>query len=153
MRKIFILFLVFSVLIIPSVFAENETINRSESVNLTVSPEEAMMNLAFEARAYALNAGEEKAIAEFNNPGGLFAGNSTHLVAYKRDGTLLADFEHPEKIGEKEIKDDHDSGLIRQMRDYALSGGGIFSDPANPTIRYFVTDIDGTWWIAVSETK
>ncbi|HPP77708.1 hypothetical protein [Methanospirillum sp.] len=128
----------------------NTTVNQTESTLAPViSPQENLMNYAFEARAFALEKGKETALAEFSNPAGQFARDGKIIRAYDTDGVLLADCTRPGDIGSRFITDDHDAGQIRQMRDLANTGGGLYVDAATGNY-WFVADIDGSWWICAA---
>ena len=107
------------------------------------------MNLAFDAREYALENGKEKAVTVFSDKAGIFSANGSHIVAFDINGVLLADPSSPGDVGSRFITDDHDPGLVRVMRDLAASGGGLYSEPASGNY-WFVSDIDGSWWICAS---
>lgn len=133
---------------------DNQTTHNvtNETPLANISPEEEIMNLVFEAREYALEAGKEKAIVEFSNPAGRFTRNGSCITAYGMDGTLLADPERKTDIGTLYIADDYDSGVVRLMRDLAASGGGLYTDPTTKDF-YYVSEIDGSWWICAGRIK
>jgi len=133
--------------------AVNSAVNSTIDPNLTntspvimISPQERLMNLAFDARVFALENGKESAVAEFSNISGRFVRDGGSIMAYSMDGVLLADSKRSGDIGSRFIADDHDSGMVRLMRDLATTGGGLFTDPASGKY-WFVSDIDGSWWI------
>ena len=121
----------------------------NESVSILISPQEELMNLAFEAREFALEEGKDDAITEFSSPSGKFSTDGRYIVAYGMDGVLLADKTRSGDIGSRYIADDHDSGMVRQMRDLAASGGGLYTDPKTGNF-WFIVDIDGSWWICAT---
>lgn len=128
----------------------NTTVNQTEGTPAPViSPQENLMNRAFEARSFALEKGKEAALAEFSNPAGQFARDGMYIIAYDKDGVLLADSTRPGDVGSGFIADDHDAGQIRQMRDLANTGGGLYVDAATGNF-WFVADIDGSWWICAA---
>lgn len=119
---------------------------------MQITPQEKLMNLAFEARAFALEIGKNQAIAEFSSPSGQFHKDGMYIIAYAADGILLADSKRPGDIGSRFITDDHDSGQVRLMRDLASTGGGLFTDPKTGDF-WFVSDVDGSWWICAATEK
>lgn len=129
-----------------TVTAGNASQNSTEISVGNLSSEEKLMNLAFDARTFALEKGRGTALAEFNNPSGLFSKNGEHIVAYDQNGVLLADSKRTGSIGSAGIGEEHDTGLISQMRDFVANGGGLFIDTATNE-SYFLLDIDEDWWI------
>ena len=53
------------------------------------------------------------------------------------------------------ITEEHDTGIVRQLKDLAQSGGGILTPEMTDTkgLTYFAEDIDGSWWIVATSTK
>ena len=136
--------------------AANQTANSSEEnatvIGDTANTSEALMNLALEARAYALENGKLAAKWAFSDQAS-FVKDSMYITAYDTKGVLLADPFNPGKIGTKEITDDHDTGIVRQLRDIAQSGGGMLAGNLTESggRSYYALDIDGSWWlVAVS---
>lgn len=121
----------------------------NESVSIQISPQEELMNHAFDAREFALEEGKDVAITEFSNPSGKFSTDGRYIIAYGMDGVLLADKTRSGDIGSRFIADDHDSGMVRQMRDLATTGGGLYTDPKTGNF-WFIADVDGSWWICAT---
>lgn len=111
--------------------------------------EEKLMDLAFKAKEYALEAGKETALSEFSNPSGRFTSNETYIIAFDRTGVLLSDSKRPGDVGTLFISDDYDAGIVRQMGDFASTGGGLFTKEGTSE-SFFILDIDGQWWIAAA---
>lgn len=159
--RILIVLAVFGLLLgTCGVFAEepaaNATSNTSEQASVSesnqtssISPDEALMNLALDARTYALENGKLAAISAFSDQAS-FIRNGMHISAYDMKGVLLADPYRSGEVGTSFIADDHDAGLVRQLRDLSESGGGIFRHQESG-ISYYALDVDGSWWlVAVS---
>jgi len=113
----------------------------------SIGADEALMNLALDARSYALENGKVAAISAFSDKNS-FVKDEIYVTAYDQKGVLLADPYQSDKIGSSFISDDHDAGLIRQLRDQAKSGGGLFTQNASAGISYYTCDVDGNWWLA-----
>jgi len=157
-----VLLLLIMLFLVPGgvVSEENQSAqNNTTSANLTdvpiipdISPQEKLMNRAFEARAFALEKGKDTALAEFSNPSGQFNSEGMIIIAYGTDGVLLADSTRPGEVGSRFIADDHDAGQVRMMRDLATTGGGLYTYAATGN-SWFVSDIDGSWWICAAITR
>ena len=157
-----VLLLLIMLLLVPGgvVSEENQSAqNNSTSANLTdetiipeISPQEKLMNRAFEARTFALEKGKDAALAEFSNPAGQYNTEGMVIIAYGIDGVLLADITRPGEVGSRFIADDHDAGQVRMMRDLATTGGGLYIDAATGNY-WFVSDIDGSWWICAAISR
>lgn len=149
-----LLLVLFILASVSLVSGENQTVlNNSTIVNQTeeavvyeLSPQESLMNHAFMAREFALENEKNVVLAEFSNPSGRFNRDGMVITAYDNNGILLADSTGSGNIGSRYIRDDHDSGQIRLMRDIAAIGGGLYVDSATGK-NWFVLDIDGSWWI------
>ncbi|MDD1723662.1 MAG: hypothetical protein LUQ07_00885 [Methanospirillum sp.] len=135
------------------VAGQNESVGGNISQNVTETPssvnisaEERLMKLAFDARAFALEKGKETALAEFNKPSGSYSKEGLHIIAYDQNGVLLADAKRTGSVGSAGISQEHDTGLISQMRDFVSNGGGLFTDTA-ANESYYLLDIDENWWI------
>ena len=129
------------------------TTNQSTPLGIpTISPTEQLMNRAFEARVFALEHGKEAALSEFSNPSSTFCTDGMYICAYGSDGILLADVTRNSEVGSRFIADDHDAGQVRQMRDLATTGGGLYSDTKTGA-SYYVLDVDGSWWICAAFTQ
>jgi len=153
-------FLVYSLLLlllfIPgSILAENNTsVVTDTPQSAATSAQEALMNLALDAKAYALENGKATALSAFSDKA-TFVRNGMYISAYNQSGVLLADPYQTDKIGTSFIAPDHDTGIVRQLRDLAQSGGGMLTPEMTDTkgLSYYPADIDGGWWIvAVSGT-
>lgn len=132
----------------------NVTVSNGTVAAQTVQPNEALMNLARDARAYALENGKMTAKSAFSDQASFVRG-TMHIAAYDTKGVLLADPFRPEKIGTSGITDDHDTGIVRQLRDIAQAGGGFLESNATETsgLSYYVLDIDGSWWLVAISGK
>lgn len=109
------------------VIAQNTTgnpdVNTTEGAWISVSnqsvqssgSDEALMNLAFDARAYALENGKMAASSAFSDRAS-FIRNGMYISAYDPKGVLLADPYQSDKIGTSYILDDHDAGTIRDRK-------------------------------------
>ena len=154
-------FLMGLILVVSSGHVLSENTTGKPGVNATVVPgtglinlsvgssgsDEALMNLAFDARAYALEDGKMAATSAFSDHA-TFIRNGMFVVAYDRKGVLLADPYQSDKIGTSFIVDDHDAGLIRQLSDIARTGGGILKPEGSGGVSYYSLDVDGSWWLA-----
>lgn len=138
--------------------AGNLTADISENTSVTASnqsapaavSDEALMNLALNARSYALENGTMAATSAFSDQAS-FVKDGMYVSAYDTRGVLLADPFKGGQIGSPFITDDHDAGLVRQLRDLANSGGGIFKPEGSGGLSYYALDVDGSWWlVAVS---
>lgn len=151
-------FLVFSLLLIlifiPGTLLAEETAVASNGSSTATSTQEALMNLALDAKAYALENGKATALSAFSDKA-TFVRDGMYISAYNQSGVLLADPNHPEKIGTPFITDEHDTGIVRQLKDLAQSGGGILTPEMADTkgLTYFAEDIDGSWWIVATSTN
>ncbi|HWQ66416.1 MAG TPA: hypothetical protein VN372_06060 [Methanospirillum sp.] len=148
------------ILSVSSVWAEDNGLllnNTSMNASITITPEqnltptqgELLMNLAQEARSYALENGRVAALSAFSDKA-TFVRGDMYITAYDPKGTLLADPFNQASIGSSCIGDDHDTGIVRQLRDLAQSGGGIMTPEMSGVAgkTYYVHDIDGSWWMA-----
>ncbi|MFH0966920.1 MAG: hypothetical protein V1862_04465 [Methanobacteriota archaeon] len=158
------LFLIGLIVLVSASFAMAEEITGNLTVNTTevtgaiasnqsapgTSSDEALMNLALDARAYALENGRMAAISAFSDKASFIKGGM-YVTAYDLKGVLLADPYQSDKIGTSFIMNDHDAGLVRQLSDLAKSGGGILKPAESVGILYYTLDVDGSWWlVAVS---
>lgn len=111
-----------------------------------------------EAAEHARKAGTERAISDFNKPGGAFTRGGVHIFAIGYNGTLLADPTEPAVVGSAigSWKDSFGSPFIGKMAETARFGRGYVSytypDPAlNNTFvprLAAVEDVDGTYYVA-----
>jgi hypothetical protein len=150
-------FPVFSFLLIlffipGTILAEDSAANSSNISSTTAtSAQEALMNLALDAKAYALENGRATALSAFSDKA-TFVRNEMYISAYNQSGVLLADPYRADKIGTTFITEEHDTGIVRQLKDLAQSGGGILTPEMTDTkgLTYYATDIDGGWWIVAT---
>ncbi|PWR71444.1 hypothetical protein [Methanospirillum lacunae] len=150
-------FLVFSFLLIllfipGSILAEDSAATSSNiSSAVTTGAQEALMNLALDAKAYALENGKTTALSAFSDKA-TFVRNGMYISAYNQSGVLLSDPYRADKIGTSFITEEHDTGIVRQLKDLAQSGGGILTPEMTDTkgLTYYATDIDGGWWIVAT---
>lgn len=128
----------------------NSTDLQSET---NVTPGEELLNFALDARAYALENGKMAAISSFSDKSS-YIRNGMYIAAYDYKGVLLADPYQSDKVGSICITDDHDPGIVRQLRDLAQAGGGMLTTGENGTpVSYYVCKIDGRWWIAAASGR
>ena len=130
--------------------SENASFSSSNQSAPAVGSDEALMMLAQGARSYALENGKMAATSAFSDQAS-FVKSGMYVTAYDTKGVLLADPFKAGQIGSSFIVDDHDAGLVRQLRDLAISGGGILKPEAPGGLSYYALDVDGSWWlVAVS---
>lgn len=160
-NRIFFLFSLFFLVMsfgICSADDSNGTVNASEveiiekTLDESQSLEEGLMDLAFKAKEYALEAGKETALSEFSSPSGRFSTDETYIIAFDRTGVLLSDSKRSGDVGTQFISDDYDAGNVRQMGDFASTGGGLFIKEGTGE-SFFILDIDGQWWIAATSSS
>ncbi len=109
---------------------------------------EALMNLAFRAREYALENGKLAAVSAFSDRATFF-GDGMYVIAGGMDGVILADPIQSVTVGTCAFSHDHDTGIIGRLCDCAGSGGGLFiSKSGNDTVTWYVCPVDVTWWVA-----
>ncbi|MDD3069776.1 cache domain-containing protein [Methanoculleus horonobensis] len=118
-----------------------------------------------EAAAYAETAGEDAALAEFNNEAGRFTEGALYVYAYDYNGTLLAHPYEKDAIGSDRGDWTDVRGLpaIRIGADTAANGGGyiayLYPAPKNGSIDeaagdtyipklVYVAPAGETWWVA-----
>lgn len=118
-----------------------------------------------EAAAYAATAGEDAALAEFNNEAGRFSQGALYVYAYDYNGTLLAHPYEKEAVGSDRGNWTDVRGLpaIRIGADTAANGGGyiayLYPAPENGSIDEsavetyvpkvgYVAPAGETWWVA-----
>lgn len=125
--------------------------NASNQSSLSAGAQEALMNLALDARAYALENGKMTALSAFSDKA-TFVRNGMYISAYNQSGVLLADPFRTERIGTTLISDNHDNGIVSQLRDLAQSGGGILTPSMTDTggVSYYAIAVDGGWWIVAT---
>lgn len=108
------------------------------------------------AKDFVQRYGKEAALAEFNNPDGMFRSGELYIFANDYDGNVLAWPYRPDMIGKNHrnatdsVGEHHIAGLL----DKARNGGGMTAyyteDPVTNTTALkisYVTDVDGTWML------
>lgn len=95
------------------------TIEQAEITNLTARVQNAVI--------HAGEVGKEAAIADFNDPDGMYADGGDYIFAYEYDGTTLALPHQPELIGTKRLSytDSYGSPAIMLEIEAARRGGGF----------------------------
>lgn len=160
-NRIFILFSLILVIMSAGICTADdsaEVVNNTTSEVITEapgdmqSPDELLMELAFKAREFALEAGMDAAVLKFSDPAGEFVTNGSYIIAFDRNGVLLADMNRSGDVGSQFIAEEYDAGLVSQMRDFSSTGGGLFTKEETGE-SFFILDIDGQWWVvAVSSS-
>lgn len=149
--SIIFVMLIFSGCAVAEGSSGSPTAGASNQTSVSTSGPEALMNLALDAKAYALQNGKATALSAFSDQA-TFVRNGMYISAYNQSGRLLADPFRADKIGTTFITGDHDAGIVRQLRDLAQSGGGILTPDMNSTggVSYYAESIDGGWWITAT---
>lgn len=108
------------------------------------------------AKDFAQKYGKEAALAEFNNPKGMFKSGELYIFANDYDGNVLAWPYRPDMIGKnhRDATDAVGEHHIAELLDKAKNGGGMTAyyteDPLTNTTALkisYVTDVDGTWML------
>lgn len=125
--------------------------------NGTFTSNASLVSFVESAVAYAKTNGREKALAEFNNPNGLFVWGELYIFAYDFNGTTLAHPFNPEKIGVNRLNETDTQGgfFIRNLRDAARNGSGFsryyYTNPAhNNSVESklgYVEKVDDGWFL------
>ncbi|MCK9580805.1 MAG: cache domain-containing protein [Methanoregula sp.] len=107
-----------------------------------------------DAKSYATTHGKDKALAEFNNPDGLFTRDDLYIFADDYNGTVLAWPYRPDQVGINRFNATDAMGThqIQAILNTARTGNGMVDyytvNPATNTTQLkisYVTDVDGTW--------
>jgi polar amino acid transport system substrate-binding protein len=108
------------------------------------------------AKDFVQRYGKETALAEFNNPNGMFRSGELYIFANDYDGTVLAWPNRPDMIGKnhRDATDAVGEHHVAELLDKAKSGGGMTAyyteDPLTNITALkisYVTDVDGTWML------
>ena len=109
------------------------------------------------ASAYATGVGREAALAEFNNQNGQFTTNGSYIFSFDMNGTTLAHWFKPDKIGTNEanLTDVNGMAIGKEKLEVAKNGGGfwyyVYDNPDAGYQRQFkvsyVKPMDETWTI------
>lgn len=109
-----------------------------------------------EARRYAQEHSAGKAIADFNDPDGVFADGGRYIFAYGYNGTTLALPFQPELIGTNRLdfSDSYGVRILRWEAATAKRGGGfVYVDYLNPDTGTpglklcYVAPVDTEWFV------
>ncbi len=92
------------------------------------SVQSRLMGRVDEAVQYVKEHGEEKALADFNDPSGPFATNESYIFAFDINGTTFAMPFHQDRIGrnEKDLTDANGVAIGAEKIMVAKNGGGFF---------------------------
>ncbi|HEY3277495.1 MAG TPA: cache domain-containing protein [Syntrophorhabdaceae bacterium] len=109
------------------------------------SQEEAKI-FAEKAAAFAKANGKEKAVAEFNNPGGQFVKGDLYIFANDLNGTCLANGASPQLAGKNllGLRDSANKLFFKEMTDVAAAKGGgwveySWTNPATKKVQAKIT--------------
>ena len=106
------------------------------------------------ALAYIEKNGKERAVAEFNNPKGLFVDRSLYIFAYDFNGVNKALTTHPSLIGKNliDMKDANGREIIKDMIAVVKKGGGWYDYEWDGKQKSsYVVKVDDTLWIGCGE--
>jgi lactate permease len=112
--------------------------------------------LVEKALAYIHANGKDKAIAEFNKPGGLFVDRGLYIFAYDFGGVNKALATHPELVGKNllDFKDADGKEIIKDLGDIARKGGGWYDYKWDGHEKSsYVVKVDDNLWIGCGEYK
>jgi polar amino acid transport system substrate-binding protein len=125
--------------------------------NYSPAEKERLVTFVKSAVEYVQQNGKEKALAEFNNPGGSFARDSLYIFADDYKGTTLAMPFARDWIGTDRwnMTDPAGNHMIRMLAATAKNGSGLveyYSDnPFEENITElklsYVSDVDGSWFL------
>ncbi|MCZ9312935.1 MAG: cache domain-containing protein [Methanocorpusculum sp.] len=109
------------------------------------------------ALLYIHEHGDEEALAEFNNPEGVFSQGSRYIYAYSMNGTVLSLPYQPTLVGQNryQIRDDYGVLYLQSAIHTAQRGGGyvyfLYPNPANNFTKElkigYVLRVDDDWFI------
>jgi lactate permease len=106
------------------------------------------------ALAYIENNGKDRAIAEFNNPKGLFVDRGLYVFAYDFGGVNKALSTHPSLIGKNliDMRDVSGKEIIKGMIAVVKRGGGWYDYEWDGKHKSsYVVKVDDTLWIGCGE--
>ena len=157
---IFILSLILSACLIPSIGAAEDAASSSSAYIAPIANESARAELVSflqEARNYTLSNGRDEAVKAFSDPKGKFVRGDMYVFAYDFNGTLLA---HPylhSLIGRNnlDLLDPNGVPIIKNLVTVARRGAGfacnVYPNPsrANETALklLYVLKVDDSMWI------
>jgi polar amino acid transport system substrate-binding protein len=116
----------------------------------------ALRDFVEEAKSYAAENGQEKAVAEFNDINGSFIRDDLYVFASDYNGTVLAWPYRPDQIGvnRRDATDTTGTHHIEAMIGAAKNGSGMVDyysvNPKNNKTDLkisYLTDVDGTWFL------
>lgn len=130
----------------------NDTVQQTQYTS-----NETLVAFVESAAAYVKENGKENALAEFNNPNGLFVRGELYIYAYDFNGTTLAHPVNPEKVGVNRLNEtEADVGIfLVEMNDAVKNGDGFhriaYINPAhNGTLESklaYGKQVDEDWWL------
>ena len=106
------------------------------------------------ALAFIQKYGKARAIAEFNNPQGLFADRGLYVFAYDFNGVNKALLTHPELVGKNllDMKDPSGKEIIKDMIALVKKGGGWYNYEWDGRLKSsYVVKVDDGLWIGCGE--
>jgi len=112
------------------------------------------VSMVEKALAYIEKNGKERAVAEFNNPKGLFVDRSLYIFAYDFNGVNKALTTHPSLIGKNliDMKDANGKEIIKDMIAVVKKGGGWYDYEWDGKQKSsYVVKVDDTLWIGCGE--
>ena len=112
------------------------------------------VSMVEKALAYVEENGKDRAIAEFNNPKGLFVDRGLYVFAYDFNGVNKALSTHPSLVGKNliEMKDANGKQIIKDMIALAKRGGGWYEYEWDGKHKSsYVVKVDPTLWIGCGE--
>ncbi|HSQ92816.1 MAG TPA: cache domain-containing protein [Methanoregula sp.] len=122
----------------------------------TTTERDELMERVKEARRYAQAHGAGRAIADFNDPAGVFANGSRYIFAYAFNGTTLALPYQPELIGSNRLDfaDPYGVKILAWEVATAQRGGGfVYVDYTDPETGMaglklcYVAPVDDDWFV------
>jgi signal transduction histidine kinase len=117
---------------------------------------EELTEFVNQSAEYARKAGQEAALAAFNDVTGIFVEGDRYIFAYDYEGNALALPYQPCLVGNNRMDHEDANGVryIREMIDNVLAGGGYVSYlKLNPTTGWiepklsYVVPVNAEWWI------
>jgi lactate permease len=112
------------------------------------------VSMVEKALAYIEKQGKDRAIAEFNNPKGLFVDRGLYVFAYDFNGVNKALPTHPSLIGKNliDMKDASGKEIIKAMIAVVKRGGGWYNYERDGKQKSsYVVKVDDTLWIGCGE--
>ncbi len=112
------------------------------------------VSMVEKALAYIEKKGKERAVAEFNNPQGLFVDRGLYIFAYDFNGVNKALTTHPSLVGKNliDMKDANGKEIIKDMIAVVKRGGGWYDYEWDGKHKSsYVVKVDDTLWIGCGE--